>query len=201
MFCTACDIEVTDSTHYKTELHSLNSKRKLLGFPPLSQEELNSKIEQAEEIKPKETIKTKNKIKQASSYKKCAFCDEKESSIHYKEHGLSDEQIYCFEKKQCYVCYEKFCKISDLIKHLEADQHRRIVTDGVALYLENGKILNPSNTQMPVKVVAKNQELTKARPEAEKVVEKIAEKTQEDRRVQQLKISVEMNGRWGKWIH
>lgn len=199
MFCTACELEVDDLIHYKSELHNLNSKRKLNGFPPLTQEELNSKLDNGdlETIENTTTIPITKSIK-PKNIKKCPFCDENESSIHYKEHGLSDEQIYCFEKKQCFICYEKFSKISDLIQHLEADQHRKIATDGVALYLENGKVLNPSNTQIPLKsVVVRNQSEIKVKQPADKV----AEKTQEDRRVQQLKISVEMNGRWGKWIH
>lgn len=197
MFCTACAIEVPDLSHYKSELHGLNSKRKLLGYPPLTSEELTSASEEIENAKLPEVAKISKKQEKVKFQKKCAFCDEAESAVHYKEHGLSDEQIYCIGKKQCYVCYERFSNLSDLLQHLELDIHRNVVSDGVALYLENGKVLNPSKTLMPVKVVLRTEEKSKITP----VADKVAEKVQEDRRVHNLKVSVEMNGRWGKWIH
>lgn len=197
MFCTACEIEASDLTHYKSTLHGLNSKRKLLGYPPLTSEEIDAETEETDLTssiaRPKITVKDA-KVK---FHKKCAFCDEIESDIHYKEHGFTDEQIYFVNKKQCYVCNERFCDVANLIQHLELDVHRTTVSDGVALYLDNGKVLNPSKNLMPVKLAIKSDESPRIAPQTDK----IAQKVQEDRRVLQLKISVEMNGRWGKWLH
>jgi hypothetical protein len=197
MFCTSCDLEVADLTHYKSILHGLNTKRKLMGYPPLTEEEfeLDLKSEDLDTVKTEK--KDSKKAEKVKFSKKCAFCDEAESAVHYREHGLSDEQIYCVNKKQCYVCYERFSILNDLIQHLELDQHRKTFSDGVSLILENGKVLNPSTTLMPVKIVIREEKVDKLTPK----VDKIAEKVQEDRRVHNLKVSVEMNGRWGKWIH
>ena len=155
MYCTSCEIITEDLSHYKSELHSINVKRKMVGLPPLSLEELYPESKSDEisldlyQENNEENYSLNRKI-QKEQKKKCLFCEQDESINHYFEHGLSAEQITYINNIQCYVCYERFVRKEHLLAHLQGDVLRTAVTDGVSLYLMNGKVLNPDKKSIPL---------------------------------------------------
>lgn len=156
MYCTTCQIITNDLSHYKSEIHCVNLKRKINGLPPLTLEELYPESRSDDisldlyhdntEVDSFKNFPKENQIKK----KKCLFCEQDESQKHYLEHGLSYEQIAYVNHLQCYICYERFVRQDHLLDHLKADIHRSAVTDGVSLYLMNGKVLNPDKKLIPV---------------------------------------------------
>lgn len=174
MYCTICETKIEDLHHYKSELHSLNARRKFLGYPPLSLEEFDSQSMSDDltiDLNISDSIDSL-KIGNRCKYKEtsdseciaaietggmCVFCDQNHSIAHYRLHNLSDEQGFYLTNMQCYICYERFSDRNMLIKHLELELHRTAVTDGISLFLENGKILNPHKTSMPLKTVLKQE--------------------------------------------
>lgn len=203
MFCTVCEITTTDLSHYRTQLHSLNAKRKLLGYPPLTIEELDSEsvtddlsLDLYFKSLPA-AVQTSKCPLRTDNARKCMFCGEKETDTHHRDHGLSDEQAYYLKNRQCYVCYEKFCDDSLLISHIDSGNHRTAFTDGVSLYLGNGRILNPERMLIPGKLVAR----PKAPLKVPKKVEKVVENAKETREHGQLVVSIANNRAWGKFLH
>lgn len=203
MFCTVCEVVTTDLSHYKSQLHNLNVRRKLMGYTPLTVEEFDSdsrtddlsvKLNSEIAVEAGNFLKVKNLPK---ACKKCMFCEQEDSQVHHREHGLSDEQAFYMRNLQCYICYEKFFETDLLIKHMDSNAHRTAVTDGVSLFLENGKILNPEKTQIPVKNVIAKQEFIKI----PKIGDKIAEKAKESRESEKLAVSITNNRTWGKFLH
>ncbi|ELA41458.1 uncharacterized protein VICG_01563 [Vittaforma corneae ATCC 50505] len=179
MYCTICETKIEDLHHYKSELHSLNARRKFLGYPPLSLEEFDSQsisddltidlnisdsiniFKVSSSDKPKE-VNSSESIASIETNRLCVFCDQNHSIAHYRLHNLSDEQGFYLTNTQCYICYERFSDRNMLIKHLELELHRTAVTDGISLFLENGKILNPHKMNMPLRTIFKPEKDSRA---------------------------------------
>lgn len=164
MYCTVCKTRIDGLGHYKSDLHNLNAHRKLMGYPPLAPEEFDS-----QSISDDLTIdlnfqgavcrseRCEDYAKQAGEMPEftgetCLFCDMRHSFEHYRTHGFADEDAFHLSNMQCHICYERFAESGMLLKHLELEAHRTAVTDGVSLYLENGKVLNPQKMTVPFKV-------------------------------------------------
>lgn len=203
MFCTVCEITTTDLSHYRTPLHNLNAKRKIVGYPPLTIEEFDSESVTDDlslnlDFNSSPTaMQFPMRPSRAGCDKKCMLCGEDETATHHRSHGLSDEQAYYLKNGQCYVCYERFCDCSLLIKHIDSGNHRTAVTDGTSLYLENGKVLNPERMQIPGKLTTRSETSHKT----SKKVEKVVEKAREAKEHGQLVVSIANNRVWGKFLH
>ena len=166
MFCTACEIQVEDISHYKTEIHEINTKRKIKGLEPY-------KIEDFEELKDGDShdlssfyadssmedsysVDTDILIKEVL-YKnyhkesKCLFCDQIESVEHYiSDHNLDYDQVCYIYSKVCFICYEGFVNKKCLKLHLESNNHRKVYSDGLSLFLDNGKVLKPDRIKYTI---------------------------------------------------
>lgn len=157
MYCTICEIEIDDVSHYKTEIHGINARRKPFRYPPLVLEELDQNSTSEDLSLDINCSANLNSLLPETSNifgkktKKCLFCDKMESIKHYNEHGFSSGQSYYLSATRCHVCFEKFVDREMLLKHLNQEVHRTAFTDGVSLFLRNGKILNPTKILMPVK--------------------------------------------------
>lgn len=169
MYCTTCEIITEELSHYKTQLHAINIKRKLVGYTPLSLEEFESDSKTDELIfdlhhNHTPEVKESKPLRQPKTRKVplCMFCEQEESIRHYKEHGVSEEQLTYLLRSQCHICYERFISKEVLLKHLESGNHRTTVTDGQSLYLMNGVVLHPSRRQLETTCI------TKADPEPAK---------------------------------
>ncbi|KMV65184.1 hypothetical protein M970_100230 [Encephalitozoon cuniculi EcunIII-L] len=155
MKCSACQVEIDKDikTHYASEVHKINVKRQIYSAPPITVEEINGDhlsddvsleingLEVGESVfkryaKKRSLPKPENTLEVA-----CLFCNFPESDNHYREHGLSDEEVAYISSKVCYVCYEAFSERDSLGKHISSGKHRNVVTDGVNLILENGKVI------------------------------------------------------------
>ncbi|KAL6122802.1 hypothetical protein NUSPORA_00060 [Nucleospora cyclopteri] len=163
MFCTICAVEVENESHYRSELHNLNAKRKLKGFPAFSEEEFETTScsddfsidsilleSSSDEIEQKQPFLRSEKCHKSLFYKsKCVFCDQVESIEHYFLcHEFSLDQISYIYSKVCFVCKEGFSTKDCLMKHMKEEMHRNVLFDGISLYLENGKILNPDRMKL-----------------------------------------------------
>lgn len=205
MFCTVCEITTINLSHYKSELHIINLKRKLSGYSPLTIEEFDSDSKTEDlslnlDLQNSETTEKFYKDVNTSNIKterKCMFCDENDFHTHYRMHGFSDEQICYLRNMQCYICYEKFFESELLMKHIDTNSHRTAVTDGTSLYLENGKVLNPNKIHLPVRIVARQVSNIKTPHYTDKMVEKIKDSKESEK----LTISLTNNRTWGKFIH
>ncbi|WEL39601.1 hypothetical protein PFJ87_10g00480 [Encephalitozoon hellem] len=156
MKCSACQVEVDGNIrdHYASEVHKINVKRQIYNAPPITIEEINAdqpsddvSLEinglDAGERSSKRRSKKRSSSKRETSIPEsvCLFCDFPESAVHYKSHGLSDEEIAYINSRVCYVCYEAFSDYGCLRRHISSGKHRNVVTDGVNLILENGKVI------------------------------------------------------------
>lgn len=159
MYCTICQIDIDSLDHYKTELHSLNAKRRSLGYPPFLQEEFDSQsisddlsIDLNFSEKNYSQQKTNNyNNKKIEIQEYCIFCDQLESISHYKSHGLTNEEGFYLIRLQCYICQEQFTDRSVLIKHIESEIHQTAVSDGMFLFLKNGKVLKSNKMNLSSK--------------------------------------------------
>lgn len=157
MYCTICEVAIDDVSHYKSEIHGINARRKLLRYPPLVLEELDQ-YSNSEDLSldinysmiPGSFSVTIPPVCD-KKVKKCLFCNEDESIRHYRDHGFDNSQSYYLSVTRCCVCFERFVDRDMLLKHLAQESHRTAFTDGVSLFLRNGKILNPNKVLMPVK--------------------------------------------------
>lgn len=165
MYCTVCQTIVEGLSHYKTDFHSFNVQRKMAMFPPLSIDEIDSMLSEASAELDHSVFNNPSEFQSSISNqrkcKKCLFCDEKEALKHYSEHGFSVEDSICLVNMQCFICYEKFFEKDMLIKHLNSETHRLILTDGISLFLENGKVLNPQKIYIPGMIIRKNKHKSK----------------------------------------
>ncbi|OQS54522.1 hypothetical protein EHP00_29 [Ecytonucleospora hepatopenaei] len=160
MFCTFCNIEVEEESHYKCEVHNINVKRKLKGqfiieddnvFYDCSSENNSVNDVYLEEHAFESDIVFLNRtMKNAvigikTEFKtKCLFCDDFESPEHYIEkHLLTYEQVCYLYSKVCWICKESFGFKEGLKLHLVKENHKNVFTDGISLFLENGKVLHP----------------------------------------------------------
>lgn len=156
MRCSACQVEIGENikAHYASEVHKINVKRQIHNAPPVTIEEINAEQPSddvsleingldAEERSSKMCSKKRSPSRQvgAASESVCLFCDFPEGTIHYKSHGLSDEEIAYISNRVCYVCYEAFSDYDGLRRHISSGNHRSAMTDGVNLILENGKVI------------------------------------------------------------
>ncbi|KAI4290897.1 hypothetical protein PAPHI01_0171 [Pancytospora philotis] len=154
MYCTTCETITEDLTHYKTQLHAINIKRKLAGYTPLTVEEFESDSRADEivvDLHHEHAEPARSRAADAPRPRKiqrCMLCEEEESAAHYLEHGIGAEQIAYIQRRQCHVCYERFVTKELLLKHLASGSHRSSVTDGQSLYLMNGGVLHPSSRSM-----------------------------------------------------
>lgn len=203
MFCTVCEIVTADLSHYKTSLHTINARRKLIGHPPLTIDELDSESA-TDDLSLNLDFDNSSSTTQVSicpfdddNIERCMFCGERETSTHHRHHGLSDEQAYYLRNNRCYVCYEKFCNSCMLIKHIDGGRHRTAVTNGVSLYLGNGKILNPERMLMSERVTARSGTFPRTRRKAEKIVERVGEARKHSR----LMASMAKNRTWEGFLH
>ena len=168
MFCVACELDTTEVAHYKTKLHAVNLKRRLAGYTPLAQAELESVARPGELVvdlhhnydtdsEDTATARRRTEAKENHSKQQAAI-------DRYLQMGMNREQITYILKKQCYVCYERFATEAFLFEHIEAGTHRAVFTDGTSLYLENGTVLNPSRRNLETQISVRN-EGPKAEPE------------------------------------
>lgn len=163
MFCTSCGVEIEDENHYKTKLHSINTKRKCKGLSPFTQEDLESESysdsynlsscyvenSEIEEDFVKIALVNARKTKNICNKSTCMFCDEEETPEHYeKKHFLTYDQICYVYSNVCWVCKEGFGYRECLKLHLLNNKHKNIFTDGTSLFLENGKILHPDKQKL-----------------------------------------------------
>lgn len=203
MFCTACESTTSDLSHYKTQFHINNVRRKFLGYPPLTIEEYDSESV-TEDLSINLNLKElpiENKImevlKTPEKYQACMFCACENTPFHHREHGLTDEQMVYLKNLQCYVCYEKFFEIELLMKHIDNNEHKSIFTDGNSLYLENGKILNKNTTQMPVRLEIAEPAYKPVFKEENKQEIKVKEMREKEK----LVVSMVNNRQFGKFLH
>lgn len=156
MFCTDCEEDILDIEHYKTQLHAINARRKISGLFPIHTCDLEFSSDNSElscgnisvDMYSEESIDLRGILRlytgPGPSKPKCVYCEEDESIEHYiLDHGMSVDQVSYLYSKVCYICKEGFISKKDLIRHLEEDKHRNILTDGISIFLENGKILHP----------------------------------------------------------
>ncbi|KAI5171272.1 hypothetical protein PAEPH01_1615 [Pancytospora epiphaga] len=155
MYCTTCEIITEGVRHYKSRLHAVNIQRRAYGYTPLSSEEVDLESKTDDLVfdinHEHETSLSSECANVPSAYTngaQCLFCEQADTIKHYKEHGLSDEEITYIKRLQCPICYERFVTKALLLKHLDVGAHRTAVTDGQSLYLENGRILNPNRRNM-----------------------------------------------------
>lgn len=122
MFCTACSIEVTNTTHYTTQLHSVNTKRKLNNIPPLFELE----------EQPVEPMVLESKVYKHYSTKKtihfdenCFYCEHKGNLLEHinNEHVKIDCKqlevcISDYSSLTCFYCKKIFKTENCLREHL-----------------------------------------------------------------------------------
>lgn len=204
MRCSACQLEIIENikAHYGSEIHKINTRRQIYGAPPITVEEISA--EQLDddvslEINGLEMEDDENagRHKNVRAYKKniievaCLFCDAIESNSHYKDHGISDEEMAYIHNKVCYVCYEGFSRREDLKRHIISGKHRNVVTDGVNLILENGKIIQGKNRQRKETALQKT-EKAQSSMLVYKADSKDERRTMTQKR-NQLRVSIAMN--------
>lgn len=207
MRCSACQVEIAEDVkgHYASEVHKINVKRQIHNAPPITIEEINGDqqsddlsleingLEDDEEMLQRRPKRKSSSRQKDHSFKAiCMFCDFPESDTHYRSHGLSDEEIAYINGRVCYVCYEGFSDREDLGRHISSGKHRNVLTDGVNLILENGKVI-----QGRARTRVREEEPVQ-RPERPRAGALVRRALREDKRAiskskNQLKISLSMN--------
>lgn len=207
MKCSACQLEIKENirAHYGSEIHKINTRRQIHSAPPITMEEITSEqlsddvsleINGLEDgSNPARSCKGQRSTsasKSSATEAVCLFCDSIESNQHYMEHGISAENIVYIHNRVCYVCYEGFSGREDLKRHILSGRHRNVVTDGINLILENGKIIQGRNRPLAAKEgrIQKVEKLEKSML-AQRVTREEKKKILEDKN--QLKISLAMN--------
>lgn len=154
MYCTTCEMLTEGVKHYKSQLHAINIQRRASGYTPLTTEEFESDsktddlifdINHEHGIPPLEGHSAA--LPAHGRTMRCLFCEQEETTAHYREHGLSIEEITYIQRRQ-------FATKELLLKHLELGAHRTAVTDGQLLYLENGRILQPGRKHLENTITA-----------------------------------------------
>jgi hypothetical protein len=208
MKCSACQVSVAGDvrTHYTSELHRINTKRQIYDAPPITEEELSiegfsddvsleingmCREEDLEKARSKYRDRMPKRVGVADE--KCVLCDGDGGRDHYREHGLSNEDIGLVQNRVCYVCYEGFATAKDLQCHIASGNHRRVFVDGLNLILESGKIIrgNARTTEARTGIVRRPRK-EEGRLEAVKCVT-AAERRINPEKKNQLKISMGMN--------
>lgn len=121
MFCTACNTEIQNATHYTIKLHSANIKRKLNNIPPLTALE-----ETVEEVVPEPEVHKHYSVKRTICFdNKCFFCDYKGDLLDHinSEHVKvdSDHLEICIDDYitlTCFYCKKVFSNEDKLREHL-----------------------------------------------------------------------------------
>ncbi|ORD93760.1 hypothetical protein ECANGB1_1576 [Enterospora canceri] len=162
LFCTSCNRTIEDTEHYKTEMHVLNSMRKCRGEEPIAYADCES-CSSSDEVSLRgsdsgefESLSRRGldihagiTVNLANERATCIFCPETGTPVHYhKMHGLDSEQISFVFSGICFICKDGFVTQGELVRHMEQNRHRNVLTDGVSLYLENGKILHQDKMKM-----------------------------------------------------
>jgi len=169
MFCTICNVHVDGKEHYKSELHGLNARRKIVGYTPFTSEELIGSKDLAKDIKKCAIGNIDPQLRQdqrsiferlSKGNKCCIFCGADESIDHYKTHQLADDQIYYLLRNQCYVCYEQQLNRYMLSMHVYQGNHRKGFTDGTSLYF-GYMVLHPANKRKKPQIFSSSQESSK----------------------------------------
>lgn len=141
MFCTACQSDVLDRSHYNTEIHTTNARRKIMAIPPLRELPQPASIPQVEE-KP---IKH-HPIRIIKSTNECFFCNETHQMTlydHVNTHltqAISPEVFDILKAKfdccECIFCSRYFSDKQRLkIHHL---QHTNNKSDQKSAFLNDG---------------------------------------------------------------
>lgn len=154
MKCSACQMEISEDikAHYASNIHKINTRRQIYNAPPITIEEIDAdqpsddisiEVDGQEHECGSRGIQRQRSLSAARSCiaETCLFCESPENSNHYLEHGLSDEDVAYIQNKVCYVCYEGFSRREHLKTHIVTGRHRNVLTDGVNLILESGKVI------------------------------------------------------------
>ncbi|ADM12355.1 uncharacterized protein Eint_100280 [Encephalitozoon intestinalis ATCC 50506] len=208
MKCSACQVEIEENikAHYASEVHKINVKRQIYNAPPITIEEINGEqlsddvsleingLETGEKCSSSKKYSRKrnsSKVVGCSPEAVCLFCEFPESNTHYRDHGLSDEEVAYIDNKVCYMCYEAFSERESLRRHISSGNHRNAMTDGVNLILESGKVIQGRGRN-------RSREEEPRRPESRERNMIVRSQAKEDRRAiiknkNRLKISLSMN--------
>lgn len=204
MRCSACQLEIEGNikAHYSSEIHKINTRRQIYNAPPVTEEEINAEqlsddlsleITGMDEEVAVESIQRQRGCMSRNNPVEttCLFCDAIESYAHYAEHGVTAEDVVYIQSRVCYVCYEGFSGREDLRRHIVSGNHRNVMTDGMNLILESGKVIQGKRMGRSRECVVQQ----RPRPTRAMLIQKV---NREDKRTtahskNQLKISLAMN--------
>ncbi|KAK1349603.1 hypothetical protein LUQ84_001260 [Hamiltosporidium tvaerminnensis] len=145
MRCTVCKIETSGclKEHYKSEFHQSNSQRKIHNIPPISYDEyIKSVEERAKEEKMREERIREEKVREDRIKEELYNTESQQNNNNELEEVDSMMEQNSNMYKEVEEINELQIDENNIHEEYSSDKNDPLlVTDGINLYLPNGKVL------------------------------------------------------------